>query len=315
MAPQFQSRLFSTYLSSSSSHSSSHFSFTSSLSSRDIKQEKGIGEEDWIIAEDGGPTSFQPPRPETPLADGLPRSFQSPVGKPSGQLHEPLSKGENNVSYLRITGWTNSCSPLVSISINRDTHEYSNACSCFWCEDKRDTIPDTLNTPTLPANPIVPHEFSVNCPCLSCEDRREETLGSPSTRQQPAQSSPFLDLVPRDSIPVIISPELLSPPLPPTSFSHDNSQDREGFFYDDVRIENYARLASLEPALPIQPQSAVRVAPAISAIRRNPSRQAKEKALVRIRECLGKKSKFYLVNPFKDGKPSPVFDPFCCLVY
>lgn len=310
MASQSQSRLFSTYLSSSSSHSSSHFSFTSSLSSRDIKQEKGIGEEDWIIAEDGGPTSFQPPRPETPLADGLPRSFQSPLGKPSGQLREPLSKGGNIVSYLRITGWTNSCSPLVSISINRDTHEYSNDCSCFWCEDKRDTIPDTLNTRPLPANPIVPHEFSVNCPCLSCEDRREETLGSQSTRQQP---NPFLDLVLRDSIPVIKSPEFLSPPLPPTSFSHDNFQDREGFFYDDVRAygENQARLASLEPALPIQPQSAVRVAPAISGIRRNPSRRAKEKALVRIRECLGKKSKFYLVNHSKGGKASPASDPLC----
>jgi len=141
-------------------------------------------------------------------------------------------------------------------------------------------------------------------------------LGSPSTRQQP---NPFLDLVPGDSIPVIRSPELLSTPLPPTSFSHDNSQDREGFFYDDVRAygENHARLASLEPALPIQSQSAVRVAPGISAIRRNPSRQAKEKALVRFRECLGKKSKFYLVNPFKGGKPSgaAVFDPFCCLAY
>ena len=82
---------------------------------------------------------------------------------------------------------------------------------------------------------------------------------------------------------MIESPELLSPPLPPTSFSHDNPQDREGFSYDDVRIENQPSLASLESALPIQPRSAVRVAPAISGIRINPSRRAKKKALVMIR--------------------------------
>ena len=104
MASQVQSRLLSTYLSSSSSSSSSPL-----LSVRDIKQEEGISEEDWIITEDGGPTSFQPPRPEALLADGLPRSFQSPCRR----LREPLSKGGNNVSYLRITGWTNSCSFLV----------------------------------------------------------------------------------------------------------------------------------------------------------------------------------------------------------
>ena len=123
MASQLQSRLSSTSLSSFCSDSSftlsSHSSFSPPFSyheikqKKGIKQEKGIGQEDWIIAEDGGPTSFQPPRPETPLADGLPRSFQSPLGKPSGQLREPLSKGGNIVSYLRITGWTNSCSPLV----------------------------------------------------------------------------------------------------------------------------------------------------------------------------------------------------------
>lgn len=209
------------------------------------------------------------------------------------------------------------------------THEYAEDCFCIRCDFERypkspteqqanpslNLFPDSPSVRrSRHATPAKEHNFSVNCPCLSCEDRRKETLGSPSTRQQP---NPLLDLVPGDSITGIESPELLSPSLPPTYFSHDNSQDREGSFYDDVRAygENHARLAFLEPALPIQPQSAVRVAPAISAIRKNPSRQAKEKALVRIRECLGKKSKFYLVNRFKGGKPSHVSDPFCWLAY
>jgi len=101
MASQFQPRSFST---SAQPSCSSDSSFTLSLSPRDIKQEEGIGEEDWIIGEDGGPTSFQPPRLETPLADGLPRSFQSSLRKPCRGLREPLSEGENNVSYLKITG-------------------------------------------------------------------------------------------------------------------------------------------------------------------------------------------------------------------
>lgn len=377
MASQLQSRLSSTSLSSLPSHSSftysSHSSFSPSLSypevkqKKGIKQEKGIGEEDWIIAEDGGPTSYQPPILETPQGDGLPGSSQSPLGEPSGRLRELLSKGGNNVSYLRITGCTNfwATPPLVSISssglrpsLNKDTHQdssnyscfvsenkgtkdrisvtpptqpeenpsihqYSEDCSCFRCGFERFPTPQphqyaedcsciicafkryqksptelqansSLNlVPDSPftARPPKEHNLSVNCPCLSCEDRRKEMLGSPSTRQQP---NPLLDLVPCDSISVIESPELLSPSLPSTSFSRNNTQDCEGSFYNDVRAygENHARLASLESALPIQPQSPVRVAPAISAIRRNPSRQANEKALVRIRECLGKKSKF-----------------------
>ena len=119
MASQLQSRLSSTSLSSFCSDSSftlsSHSCFSPPFSYHEIKQKKGItqekwiGQEDWIIAEDGGPTSYQPSILETPQGGcaGLPGSSQSPLGEPSGGLRELLSKGGNNVSYLRITGFTN----------------------------------------------------------------------------------------------------------------------------------------------------------------------------------------------------------------
>lgn len=78
--------------------------------------------------------------------------------------------------------------------------------------------------------------------------------------------------------------------LPP---SHEYSLDCDCFLCTDVRIENCGRgVASPEPALPIQPAAAVPVAPAFSEVKRNPPRRAKEKALVGIRNCSGKKSKF-----------------------
>jgi hypothetical protein len=289
MASQYQSRLFSSSLSSSSSsshsHSHSHSPFSSSsppLSPREIKQEKGIREEDWIMGEDGGPTSFQPP-----------------LRKPCRPLREPLPKRGNNVSYPRITGWTNSRSPLSSTSINRDIHQYSDDCFCFWCEDERDAIPDTLNTRRLPANPIVAHEFSVNCPCSSCEERRVEILGSPTTRQQP---NPFLDVL--DSpLPISVStdsPQHLPPASPTGStrfpLSHQELLVGEVAHRRGEREASFG-FASREPAFLILPSDApVNSIPppyCNASVRRNPSRRAKEEALVGIRKCTEKKSKFY----------------------
>lgn len=260
----------------------------------------------WIKAEDGAPTSFQPPRPETPpLADGLPRLPLQRTFEPCRRLHKHLSTCGENAPYGPNTGRTNSRPPPPSTPEN--IHQYSDHCVCPWCEDKRDVIPATLPPTRRQSNsslrivrdsPISPriHEYSVNCACSTCEARRCITSGSPITRQQP---NPFLDFVSRHPSPVISSPELSPAVPPPTSLppSHEYSLDCDCFLCDDVRIENCGRgVASPEPALPIQSAAAVPVASAFSEVKRNPPRRAKEKALVGIRNCSGKKSKF--LRPF-----------------